>query len=367
MSSNIAGKKHGSDPDRPSLLNFQGLNFSDASPLLLVAAVAAAQQQHQRQMQLKQEQQKLLEEKDRQSSPSSVIRNSSPSSLIRTSSPSSLQSLIWQRSPPLKDKNILVNPPPHLHKARKLKLYSVDEKIDIIDYAKVIGNRAAGREFNVAESSIREWRKNEERLRGQSERSANGTQRIELIYPQLISALDAKLVTFIDQTPDIDWYSIRDKARELWPHIVIESKVDDVEKDINITMGWVTRFMDRNKDKVPRIAPPVIATANASNGHNNSISMVRKPSPFTVETASHISNDKPATSSVPSGRTTPSSSSSPSPALINSVSRRKCAQPRRATDATLVLTPEKEKPEEPLAKRPKQDENENQTDSIPVF
>lgn len=40
-----------------------------------------------------------------------------------------------------------------------------DEKIDIIDYAKVIGNRAAGREFNVAESSIREWRKNEDRLR----------------------------------------------------------------------------------------------------------------------------------------------------------------------------------------------------------
>lgn len=50
-------------------------------------------------------------------------------------------------------------------KSRKLKIYSVEEKIDIIDYAKIIGNRAAGREFNVAESSIREWRKNEEKLR----------------------------------------------------------------------------------------------------------------------------------------------------------------------------------------------------------
>ena len=37
--------------------------------------------------------------------------------------------------------------------------------LDIIDYAKVIGNRAAGREFSVAESSIREWRKNEDKLR----------------------------------------------------------------------------------------------------------------------------------------------------------------------------------------------------------
>uniref|UniRef100_A0A0N4U169 HTH psq-type domain-containing protein n=1 Tax=Dracunculus medinensis TaxID=318479 RepID=A0A0N4U169_DRAME len=50
-------------------------------------------------------------------------------------------------------------------KGRKLKQYVLKEKLDIIDYAKVIGNRAAGREFSVAESSIREWRKNEHRLR----------------------------------------------------------------------------------------------------------------------------------------------------------------------------------------------------------
>ncbi|KAK6062249.1 hypothetical protein COOONC_00088 [Cooperia oncophora] len=43
--------------------------------------------------------------------------------------------------------------------------YSVDEKLEIIEFAKGNGNRAAGREYNVAESSIREWRKNEEKLR----------------------------------------------------------------------------------------------------------------------------------------------------------------------------------------------------------
>ncbi|GMT11329.1 hypothetical protein PFISCL1PPCAC_2626 [Pristionchus fissidentatus] len=57
-------------------------------------------------------------------------------------------------------------PPP-----RTLKQYSVEEKLDIIDYAKSTGNRAAGREFNVAESSIREWRKHEIKLR---ETLANG-------------------------------------------------------------------------------------------------------------------------------------------------------------------------------------------------
>ena len=40
----------------------------------------------------------------------------------------------------------------------------IEEKLDIISFAKQMGNRAAGREYNVAESSIREWRKNEERL-----------------------------------------------------------------------------------------------------------------------------------------------------------------------------------------------------------
>ncbi|VDN18457.1 unnamed protein product [Gongylonema pulchrum] len=56
-----------------------------------------------------------------------------------------------------------------IQKGRKLKQYVLEEKLDIIDYAKVIGNRAAGREFNVAESSIREWRKNEQRLRSMFE------------------------------------------------------------------------------------------------------------------------------------------------------------------------------------------------------
>uniref|UniRef100_A0A0K0DEX6 BrkDBD domain-containing protein n=1 Tax=Angiostrongylus cantonensis TaxID=6313 RepID=A0A0K0DEX6_ANGCA len=49
--------------------------------------------------------------------------------------------------------------------SRTLKQYSVDEKLEIIEFAKGNGNRAAGREYNVAESSIREWRKNEEKLR----------------------------------------------------------------------------------------------------------------------------------------------------------------------------------------------------------
>ncbi|PAV79979.1 hypothetical protein WR25_16450 [Diploscapter pachys] len=51
---------------------------------------------------------------------------------------------------------------------RTLRQYHLEEKLEIIQYAKQNGNRAAGREFNVAESSIREWRKNEEKLKAMS-------------------------------------------------------------------------------------------------------------------------------------------------------------------------------------------------------
>jgi len=68
------------------------------------------------------------------------------------------------------------------------------EKTDIIDYAKCIGNRAAGREFNVAESSIREWRKNEEKIRKQAETTAGCTQHFEKNRGEILTRIDDELV-----------------------------------------------------------------------------------------------------------------------------------------------------------------------------
>jgi hypothetical protein len=44
--------------------------------------------------------------------------------------------------------------PHHHHRGRKLKQYVVEEKLDIIDFAKVNGNRAAGREFSVRHGKV---------------------------------------------------------------------------------------------------------------------------------------------------------------------------------------------------------------------
>lgn len=67
--------------------------------------------------------------------------------------------------------------------------------------------------------------------------------------------------------------------------------------------------MRRNEGAVPKLAPPVIATASAMNGHNGSITMVKK------EILTPVTNTKQKSS------------------------RRKCLQPiRRMTDATLFTT-----------------------------
>lgn len=130
--------------------------------------------------------------------------------------------------------------------------------------------------------------------------------------------------------------------------------------------------MKRNESRVRRIAPPVIATANAINNHNGSVSMVRKESSFGSNDAQSEKNTV-----LPSHTTSsnPSPPSSPSTIMSSSTtSRRKCTQPKRAVDATLMLTPESEKlpnsdivnhEEEPVIKRAKtEEENSNEDESI---
>ncbi|KAI6199892.1 HTH CENPB-type domain-containing protein [Aphelenchoides besseyi] len=393
MSSNIAGKKRRSTNSSnnnstsnqlqlPQLPDFTAA-ASNVSPLLLVAAAAAYspsilhRQILQQQLQQAQLQQQLRDDKSRHSQSSTPKSRSTRDEDRDTESVPLLQTEVgsstdvnrsgrnnglWPTSPSAATAHIQP-----MHKIRKLKLYSVDEKIDIIDYAKVIGNRAAGREFNVAESSIREWRKNEERLRRQSESSTNGAPRLEIRRPELIDQLDDLLVDFVDSALDIDWYAIRDKARELWPEIARDADLEGSESEMQITMGWVTRFMKRNEDRVRRIAPPVIATSNAMNNNSGSISMVCKSSSFAAPTEIQT----PVLSSTNSSNPSPTSSTSPSPVIVTTaVSRRKCTQPRRAVDPTLLLTPEKEKiktpiddvnetSEEPIEKRARLSESKN--------
>ncbi|KAL3117156.1 hypothetical protein niasHT_007559 [Heterodera trifolii] len=160
--------------------------------------------------------------------------------------------------------------------ARKLKLYVAEEKVDIIDYAKCIGNRAAGREFSVAESSIREWRKNEEKIRRQAESTLGCTQHFEQSRRDILAWIDDELVKAVagekgEQCTTSDWYAIAAKARQLWAEKAESSDQLD-GSEMKITMGWVSRFMRRNEHRVPKIAPPIIATGNGPSSNSAAVS-----------------------------------------------------------------------------------------------
>jgi hypothetical protein len=168
-------------------------------------------------------------------------------------------------------------------------------------------------------------------------------------------------VDYVESNADVDWYNIRDRAQDLWPEVIKGSVLDgSPDSEMQITMGWVTRFMKRNETRVRRIAPPVIATANSNNNHNGSISMVRKESSFGSNSATDGQSEKVNSSHTNSSN--PSPTSSPSPVI--SYSRRKCTQPRRVPNATLMLTPESETPlndgDEPEEKKIKLGEKENE-------
>src|SRR6218665_2694625 len=44
------------------------------------------------------------------------------------------------------------------------KSYTAEHKLEVVAYAKEHGNRAAGRQYGVGETSVREWKKSEEEL-----------------------------------------------------------------------------------------------------------------------------------------------------------------------------------------------------------
>uniref|UniRef100_A0A915D6Z1 HTH CENPB-type domain-containing protein n=1 Tax=Ditylenchus dipsaci TaxID=166011 RepID=A0A915D6Z1_9BILA len=126
-------------------------------------------------------------------------------------------------------------------------------------------------------SSIREWRKNEDRLRRQMEQGVDGVitqtaHQFEKENSQVIAQIDEVwLVQFINEhSQSADWYAVRDKAAEIWAQMANGSVAE-----MNISMGWVARFMARSERLIPKLAPPIIATSNALNGTTASLSMVR--------------------------------------------------------------------------------------------
>ncbi|KAM3717822.1 Pogo transposable element with KRAB domain [Dirofilaria immitis] len=162
-------------------------------------------------------------------------------------------------------------------KGRKLKQYVLEEKLDIIDYAKIIGNRAAGREFNVAESSIREWRKNEQRLRSMFETTPERSRLDGGGRRPVSDDLEKSLLQYVTSKSDnetaLTWHDIKEKANALWKDIC-DRNPEYNDRGFTANMGWVARFVRRNNitlqvtNSTSTIAPKLV---NSSDDNNTNI------------------------------------------------------------------------------------------------
>ena len=124
---------------------------------------------------------------------------------------------------------------------QRRKAYTVGYKLEVIEYAKQHGNRAAERHFRPppTEKIIREWRKQEEELKKTKNRK-HGLRYKEAKFPQL----EEIMKTWVDDHRN-NGYSVSTKM------IMEEAKRLAAERNIPAneftgSSSWCYHFMKRN-------------------------------------------------------------------------------------------------------------------------
>lgn len=117
--------------------------------------------------------------------------------------------------------------------------YTVKEKLSAIKYAKAHGNRAAGREFNVSESCIRDWRKIETRLMNMN-RKKRANRGKSAKYPELEQELFNYIVDKRKQGYCVSTTQVRLKALDLAKSMAGTS---DFKASVKWTYGFFRRHL----------------------------------------------------------------------------------------------------------------------------
>ena len=125
---------------------------------------------------------------------------------------------------------------PAIMSKRKRSSYTTDFKLNVIKKAEEIGNREAGRLFEIDESNVRLWQKNKDKI-SQGSRSRRSFCRGVAAWPDLEKSLEAWILEQRKIGAPISTVNIRKKAKLLSLENVIE----------NFTPGpsWCSRFMRR--------------------------------------------------------------------------------------------------------------------------
>uniref|UniRef100_A0A069DV30 Putative transposase n=1 Tax=Clytia hemisphaerica TaxID=252671 RepID=A0A069DV30_9CNID len=129
----------------------------------------------------------------------------------------------------------------------KLKSYSIEFKLKVIEYAEEKGNHAAGREFQVDRKSIRTWRKSKDKLLDLSAGSVSGATRKRLKGGGR-KVHDANFEKIL-----LEWvYAVASEGRKIRAPVLIahaqELQLNHKEaKGLNFSNGWLEKFINRNK------------------------------------------------------------------------------------------------------------------------
>ena len=95
------------------------------------------------------------------------------------------------------------------------KSYPVAIKLEAIDYAKCVGNKAAGRMFAVTHTQIAQWRKKEEELKKANMRSKRVGSGKEAAYPLAENALKKWIIDLCNRGLGITPSIVKSKMTEL--------------------------------------------------------------------------------------------------------------------------------------------------------
>ena len=125
--------------------------------------------------------------------------------------------------------------------ATKRQSYTTSEKLKIIKFAEDYGNRAAQREFGIAESNVRLWRKSKENLQ-KMPRLQRADRGRKAAWPRLEQDLMAWITEKRNNGLAILPAMVRLKALEMSK----DAKYEITAGQFKASNHWCQRFMKRN-------------------------------------------------------------------------------------------------------------------------
>jgi len=131
------------------------------------------------------------------------------------------------------------------------KSYPVAIKLEAIDYAKCVGNKAAGRMFAVTHTQIAQWRKKEEELKKANMRSKRVGSGKEAAYPLAENALKKWIIDLrnrgLGATPSI----VKSKMTELLSNDFSE-QYPNAAREFKASDSWFNLLLRRHKFSLRR-------------------------------------------------------------------------------------------------------------------